>query len=121
MKNLLSLSIALVVGIAACSSTEDPAPTNDAQAVEVNITANTFTPAQVRIKVGQTVRWNWRGGSHNVVSGTDCAVPAGDGKFRSGAEQSGGTFERKFDVAGSFPYFCEPHCTMGMKGEVIVE
>ena len=25
------------------------------------------------------------------------------------------------DVAGTFPYYCEPHCAMNMRGEIIVE
>ncbi|MDF2698291.1 MAG: Copper binding protein plastocyanin/azurin family, partial [Labilithrix sp.] len=33
----------------------------------------------------------------------------------------GGTFDKKFEKAGTFPYYCEPHCAMGMKGEVVVE
>ena len=33
----------------------------------------------------------------------------------------GGSFSMSFPNAGSFPYHCEPHCSMGMKGEVVVE
>ncbi|MBX3230108.1 MAG: hypothetical protein KIT84_25255 [Labilithrix sp.] len=113
----------VVAGIVVACSSEDPAQTAEADVVNVSIGgANgfVFEPAQVRIKVGQTIRWTWMGGGeHNVVSGDNCTQ---DDKFpRSGAPQGGGTYERKFDVAGTFPYFCEPHCSMGMKGEVIVE
>jgi plastocyanin len=119
MKKLISVGVLVVVG-AACSSGDDPAPQNDVNVTDVSIVPNRFDPPQVKIKVGQTVRWTWKGGEHNVVSGTDCSS-AGDGIFRSGAPAQGGTFERKFDKAGSFPYYCEPHCKMNMKGEVVVE
>ncbi|HVJ93956.1 MAG TPA: plastocyanin/azurin family copper-binding protein, partial [Labilithrix sp.] len=85
----------------------------------VELSNNRFSPAQVTIKVGQTVRWKWSGASHNIVSGPDC--DANDGKFTSGEPATGGVFDKKFETAGTFPYYCEPHCSMGMKGTVIVE
>lgn len=118
MKKLLSSLMLLGVVVTACSS-EDPAAANDADVVNVQVSSNVFTPASITIKVGQTVRWTWAGGSHNVVSGASCS--ANDNKFRSGSPQSGGTFEHKFETAGTFPYYCEPHCEMGMKGEVVVQ
>jgi len=112
----------LVAGlVVACSSSEDPAATADAAVVNVSVggpNGNQFAPTQLRIKVGQTVRWTWMGGLHNVVSGAACAP---DDKFRSNAPQDTGSFDRTFDVAGTFPYYCEPHCDMNMKGEIIVE
>jgi plastocyanin len=122
MKNVVlgsvaALALTLVVG-PACSSA-DPDATADENVVDVQISANQFSPDSITIKVGQTVRWTWGGGTHNVQSGASCDAP--DDTFRSGVPQSGGTFERKFDKAGSFPYYCEPHCSMGMKGVVIVE
>ena len=64
-------------------------------------------------------RCGGRGAAARIMSfsGADCG--ASDGNFRSGAPQSGGTFEKKFTTAGSFSYHCEPHCWMGMKGEII--
>jgi plastocyanin len=79
-----------------------------------------FSPKSVTIKVGQRVRWTWAGGEHNVVAGSACDKPE-PLVLRSGAPQSGGSFEKQFDKAGTIPYFCEVHCSMGMKGEVIVE
>jgi plastocyanin len=54
------------------------------------------------------------------VSGTSCTP---DGKFSSGDSltRPPATFEKKFDERGSFPYFCDPHCGLGMTGKVIVE
>lgn len=104
--------------LAACSAS-DPTATADANVVNVTIQPNTFAPASLTIKVGQTVRWTWEGGTHNVVSGQTCADS--DGNFRSGSPQGGGTFDHTFAVAGTFPYHCEVHCDMGMTGTIIVQ
>lgn len=127
---------AAALGIAAffslnCGSGDDgtpaanPAPaasssSGGAAAAAATVTASgaSFSPAEVRIKAGETVRWTFTGGSHNVVSGTSCTP---DGKFTSGATKSSGTFDKTFDAAGTYEYYCDPHCGMGMKGKVIVE
>lgn len=83
----------------------------------VDAAGNGFAPADITVHVGEIVRWNFLGGEHNVVSGDGCA---GDGKFRSGPPVRGGTWPRRFDVEGDFPYFCEVHCEDGMKGIVHV-
>jgi plastocyanin len=83
----------------------------------VDATGNSFSPADITIREGEIVRWNFLGGEHNVVSGADCAA---DDKFRSGVPQKAGTYVRRFDVEGEFPYFCETHCNDGMKGVVRV-
>jgi plastocyanin len=72
----------------------------------------------VTIKAGQSVKWVWVSGTHDVVSGSSCSP---DGKFKSGSPTSGTTFTQKFDTAGTFDYFCTPHCSAGMTGQVIVQ
>ena len=121
MKKTLPYAFALlaVSSMSACNTEDDGAAAGSADVVNVQVTSDQFTPASVTIKVGQTVRWTWGGGTHNVVSGPDCSTE--DGNFKSGAPQAGGTFDKKFEKAGSFPYYCQPHCTMGMKGTVVVE
>jgi plastocyanin len=116
--NLLGVAaLFAAVTMSACSADDGTNPA-DIPVTNVQVSSNQFSPAQVKVKVGDTVRWTWAGGSHNVVSGPDCSP---DGNFKSGAPTSGGTFDKKFETAGTFPYFCEPHCAMGMKGEVVVE
>lgn len=119
MKNsaLGSVSILLGLVLAACSSDDDANGLLNTPVVEVGVSGNTFTPGEVRIKVGDIVHWTWSGG-HNVVSGANCTS---DGKFTSGDVTASGDFEQKFDTVGTFPYFCAPHCSMGMTGVVIVE
>jgi plastocyanin len=120
MKTLLgACAVFAVAMVSACSSEDDTTPDTNADVVNVQVMSNQFTPASIKVKVGQTVRWTWAGGTHNVVSGPDCNTE--DGNFKSGAPVGGGTFDKKFEKAGTFPYYCEPHCAMGMKGEVVVE
>jgi plastocyanin len=117
MKALLALSLVLAGASSACSA-EDPVADADGAVVNVRLSGVAFQPSVVRVKAGQVVRWTWSGGEHNVISGDNCSP---DGAFRSGAPQAGGTFEKRFETAGTFPYYCEVHCAAGMKGEVIVE
>ena len=109
---LLAFALA---GVFSCSA-EDPVADDNA-VVRVTVSSNQFSPAAVTIKAGRTVRWTWAGGTHNVVSGENCTP---DGTFKSGEPQGGGTFEQKFETPGTFPYFCRPHCSMGMTGTVVV-
>jgi plastocyanin len=69
------------------------------------------------IKVGDTIRWTWVGGTHSSTSGP-CPPCTGDGTWNSNIKSSG-TFERTFNTAGTFPYFCIPHVT-AMTGTVVV-
>jgi plastocyanin len=108
-------------GYSAPSGVSTPAQTaapTDPNVVEVKVEGHVFDPPEVHIKANQTVRWVWISGVHNVISGVAC-LP--DGKFGSGNTASGTTYEHKFETRGSFPYFCDPHCSIGMKGTVIVE
>ncbi|HVF32245.1 MAG TPA: plastocyanin/azurin family copper-binding protein [Acidimicrobiales bacterium] len=76
----------------------------------VELEPTTFDPEEVKIAVGETVRWDWAGGvQHNVVF---------EG-FQSEL-QTKGSYSRAFDTAGTFAYLCEVHPTT-MKGTVVVE
>jgi plastocyanin len=105
---------------AAATATDDTTTSaNDPTVVEVKVLGHDFAPQEVHVKANQTVRWVWVTGSHNVVSGSGCTP---DGAFSSGTtETPPSTFEHTFTTAGSFPYFCDPHCAIGMKGRVIVD
>jgi plastocyanin len=75
-----------------------------AQAAEhqVSVSSNVFTPADLTVAVGDTVRWMNTEGSHNV-------------KFYDGFEDppmvssSLWTTTRAFSIAGEFGYYCELH------------
>lgn len=89
-------------------------------ATTVSVKSNVFSPKEVTIKAGQTVRWVWGGGTHNVVSGSSCTP---DAKFSSGKTTGvvGTVFEFTFDKPGTYPYYCDPHCDIGMTGTVLVQ
>ena len=83
-----------------------------------------FIPDEVKICKGDTVTWtNNKGGPHNVVF-DDEAVPSGvDADSISMASQladEGATYAKKFDTAGTYGYFCEPHRGAGMTATMIV-
>jgi amicyanin len=77
----------------------------------VTITNFAFTPANLTVKVGDTVTWtNKDEEPHNVV--------ANDGSFRSPGLDSNGTYSYTFTKAGSVDYICGIH--QFMHGTVVV-
>jgi plastocyanin len=84
-----------------------------AQAEEFKVTIDnfTFSPAEVKVKVGDTVTWT----NHDDIPHT--AVSAG--KFRSKTMDTDDTFSFTFTSAGDYKYFCSlhPHMTGMIKVE----
>src|ERR1700757_17258 len=84
-----------------------------AQAEELKVTIDnfTFTPAELKVKVGDTVTWtNHDDIPHTVVSA---------GKFRSKAMDTDNAFSFTFTAAGDYKYFCSLH--PHMSGTITVE
>jgi plastocyanin len=82
-----------------------------AEESKVTIDNFTFSPAETKVKVGDTVTWtNHDDIPHTVVSA---------GKFRSKAMDTDGTFSFTFTAAGEYKYFCSlhPHMTGTIKVE----
>jgi plastocyanin len=84
-----------------------------------------FVPDEITICKGDTVTWtNNKGGPHNVVFDEE-GVPSGfDAEKNSMEDQlgdEGATFSFKFDAAGTYAYYCQPHRGAGMNANVIVE
>jgi len=82
-----------------------------AEESKVTIDNFTFSPAELKVKVGDTVTWsNHDDIPHTVVSA---------GKFRSKAMDTDGTFSFTFTTAGEYKYFCSlhPHMTGTIKVE----
>jgi plastocyanin len=79
---------------------------------------NFFDPAELTIKVGETVRWVNDSGVHDVSS---TKVPEGATAFKSELFTAPGmTFEHTFTVPGEYEYVCTPHEALGMVGKIIV-
>lgn len=121
MKTLASFFVLGTV-VLACSSTDNTSSSSSGGADPPNtvtIQDYAFTPKEITVKVGDTVHWKWLSGTHSVQSGKNC-MP--DSNFSSGKAVSGGTFDFKFEKAGTFDYYCDPHClTQGMTAKVIVQ
>ncbi len=107
--NVRSLGLALVMAAALLS----PLGSGRAQAEEIKVSLDnfTFSPNEVKVKVGDIVTWtNHDDIPHTVVSA---------GKFRSKTMDTDGTFSFTFTSAGDYKYFCSlhPHMTGMIKVE----
>merc|ERR1711865_1279052 len=83
-----------------------------------------FVPDEIKICKGDTVTWvNNKGGPHNVVFDEE-AIPAGVSQESISMDdqlgEEGETFSKKFDVAGEYKYYCEPHRGAGMNAALTV-
>jgi plastocyanin len=87
---------------------------------EITVRNFEFDPATISINAGDTVRWVWESGSHTTTSG-DPGTCSPDAIWDQPINMSSPTFERQFDTAGDFPYFCIPHCLAGMSGMITVD
>src|SRR5829696_4380616 len=123
----LALVVALL-GAALVFAFGGPAGAQAAQATaEVDGTAaNKWEPANVAVRPGGTVTFKITGGvTHPVLSG-DGSNAEGDDRFDDsdcGLHQMskvGDSCQVKFPKAGTYPYFCQVHVTLGMKGVVTV-
>ena len=123
----LALAVALL-GAALVLAFGGPAGAQAAQATaEVDGTAeNKWEPADVAVRPGGTVTFKVAGGAtHPVVSG-DGSNPEGDDRFddsKCGLAQMskvGDSCQVKFPKAGTYPFFCQVHVSLGMKGVVQV-
>merc|ERR1740138_1563259 len=84
-----------------------------------------FVPDSVTVKTGEAVTFtNNAGFPHNIVFDED-NVPDGVSAESLSREDylnaPGETYEVKFDKAGTYGYYCEPHRGAGMRGKIIVQ
>lgn len=84
------------------------------QTVEVNVKGYKFSPPEVRIKVGDTVKWTnlEKRTSHSVLFLSEGGLES----ERFFPEES---WKRTFSQPGTYKYRCGPH--EEMKGVVVVE
>ena len=115
-------AVAVFLGFAAGSSVS-------AQTTHtVSVADFSFSPANITIDVGDTVRWVWVSGDHTVSEGLG-PFPSGGEAFNEPVTTSTGNFELTFDTQFLFDnpraenlykYYCIPHFAFGMKGSVKV-
>lgn len=81
---------------------------------DVTVQNFSFSPQTLTITTGDIVRWTNISGTHNVR--------ANDDSFYFGpAAPAPWEFTHTFTTTGDFPYYCEPHLSMGMTGTIIVQ
>lgn len=90
---------------------------NDDVVITVDSTNLQFSPSEVTITEGQSVRFFWSGEllEHNAVST--------EGIFDSGSPSRNVDFRFVFDYGtnGTYDFVCEPHELVGMIGTITVE
>ena len=87
-----------------------PGPTAPA-GTSVRMAGSRFEPATLTVAPGSTVRWF----NDDALPHT---VTAADDSWDSGNLAPGGSFERRFDSAGSYAYLCRYH--PGQTGTIVV-
>lgn len=80
------------------------------ETTSVAIKSFAFSPQDIKVKKGDTVTWkNEDAATHTIKSDS----------FQSGDISTGGTYQHKFENAGTFNYSCSIHPSM--TGTVTVE
>ncbi|MGH7612391.1 MAG: cupredoxin domain-containing protein [Candidatus Dormibacteria bacterium] len=86
-----------------------------------------FVPATACLKVGGTVTWKNTGSiTHTTTDDPSKAANAADAQRPPGAPTwnhqlpAGTSFSLKLTKAGTYKYFCIPHETLGMLGQITV-
>ncbi len=106
------------------SPTPTSTPTSDVtQVVEVAADSELrFAPEQFAVAAGETVRWTWVAGGHNVRAESTPddsdwqGTPGGDDT----TYDADYTYEYTFDVPGEYEYVCIPHEAFDMVGSFTV-
>lgn len=114
----------LLSSIALTGSLSEPADNQQeehdhvlATTITVDSTNLRFSPSDVTISEGETVRFLWSGEllPHNAVES--------EGVFDSGEPSRNVDYIFTFEIGmnGTYEYVCEPHEDMGMVGTIVVE
>ena len=118
------IAIALI-SAAACGGTSSTGTQNGVNTAPppggVSVTNNVFSPVTKTVAVGSSVQWAWNSCTGDVYSGQTCVshnVVFDDG-VTSGLQDQG-TFNRTFNVAGTYNYHCAVHGA-AMSGSIIVQ
>lgn len=105
--------MALLVG---CSQHTDVAGPDGGEVVEIQLTNFAFSNPALHISPGTTVRWR------NTTATFHTVTPDGHSAWSEWQTAANGeTFEVTFNTAGTYPYYCVPHRSLGMTGTIIVE
>jgi amicyanin len=111
----LAMAIAGTCSIAGPLSLVRTTMAAPAAASSVTILTDSYSPATLTVKVGDTVTWTntdtTSGNAHTVTS-------QGRGPLKSSSLTQGQAYSSTFTAAGTYPYYCAIH--PDMKGTVTV-
>jgi plastocyanin len=129
MARVLIATLWVALAVSGCGLT-GPAHGPPAQnaAVTVDMGFESYDPAKVTIRSGETVEWrNTSLITHTVTDdrrrakdADDANVPPGGQPFASDDIAAGQVYLHTFTVPGTYRYFCTHHEADGMTGTVIV-
>lgn len=120
---LLGAGTAIASAVAGCSGGGGSGGTTTAAdgSVEVDLVNYKFKPgtdSPLEISTGTTVRFVWRTGGHDVH--VDGQPQGANWQGHESIEDAGYSFEHTFDVAGRYHFWCTPHESLGMIGDIVV-
>jgi halocyanin-like protein len=97
---------------------------------------NVYVPESLEVLPGDTVVWENVGTAGHTITAYEDEIPeeadywasggfdseeaARDGWQEKGLIEGGGSYEHTFETEGTHGYFCIPHETAGMVGEIVV-
>ncbi len=114
----LIVALAMFLIVPACGDDNPTDTGGGAFDGTITLSGTSFSPSSATIKAGESVTWVWSGGTHSVTNGTDPNLP--ETRLFDEGPKSSGSFTFTFNTPGTYPFFCRPHFTMGMKGTITV-
>src|SRR5262245_14694334 len=77
--------------------------------VQINVNSLTFSPANVNINLGDTIKWKWVSGTHTTTSTT---IPGGAAGWSMNINSGATIFTYVPAVTGTYNYQCNFHVGM---------
>lgn len=109
---MMAMALGLLAFAASPARAEEAKAAADAKLVEVHIDNFAFTPAEVTIAPGTTVKWTNRDDIPHTVTEKGIA-------WKSQTMDTDESFTHTFDTAGEATYFCSLH--PHMTGKILVK
>ncbi|MEF8840715.1 MAG: plastocyanin/azurin family copper-binding protein [Haloarculaceae archaeon] len=104
---------------AAAASTVGTAAAQEGETVAVGPGGNlVFEPATIYVQPGTTVTFEWESDNHNIV--VESQPEGAEWEGYEPLENTGFSYEHTFETEGTYSYYCQPHRSAGMVGEVVV-
>jgi|SRR3989338_8972585 len=123
MRKIIAITLLFSLLILSSCTNKQEAPSEDT--LNVNIENFAFSPAEIKIKAGETVTWTNKDDAPHTVTPTtkvSCEPPTlciDTYLFNSASLEKGQTYQHTFSESGTYEYICNFHTSM--KGTVIVE